>query len=217
MITYLTFQKLSTNIWEMINPLSHLRNVSPLGRRSTQTATHVRTSTPTSIIYPKRRVLKIKRRKNTTETINIGIETQAKARIAVNREIAVRAATKVITSNEIMETLTVIKVLEATVVSQEADPAMTTAMGKEIKTETETETAMHTDKMNTDKTIKTKATATFNAVTTHVIKSDAGKMSHTRSKLTTKTMMNKTLTFRTTAMTTPPTMYFTLPMKNFTR
>jgi hypothetical protein len=50
-----------------------------------------------------------------------------------------------------METPTFVKV-EATVVTQEADPAMTTAMGKEIKTKTET--SMYTDKMDSDKTIK---------------------------------------------------------------
>jgi hypothetical protein len=38
-----------------------------------------------------------------------------------------------------METPTIIKV-EATVVTQEADPATTTTMGEEIKTETETDT-----------------------------------------------------------------------------
>jgi quinolinate synthase len=54
--------------------------------------------------------LRIKRRKNTTKTINTGIETQAKDRIAVNREIAVCAAMKVITLNEIMETLNIVKV-----------------------------------------------------------------------------------------------------------
>jgi hypothetical protein len=34
-----------------------------------------------------------------------------------------------------------------TIRTQEADPAMTTTMGEEIKTETETETAMHTDRI----------------------------------------------------------------------
>jgi hypothetical protein len=70
---------------------------------------------------------------------------------------------------------------------------MTTAMGKEIKTETETETAMHTDKMDADKTIKTKTTATPNADTTHITKSDAKKMRHTRLTLTMKATMDKTL------------------------
>jgi hypothetical protein len=60
--------------------------------------------------------LRIKRRKNATETIDTGIETQAKDRITVNREIAVSAATKVITLNEIMETLSVIK-MEVTVIT----------------------------------------------------------------------------------------------------
>jgi hypothetical protein len=55
--------------------------------------------------------LRIKRRRNATETINTGIETQAKDRIAVNREIAVSAAIKVITLNEIMETLIFVKVV----------------------------------------------------------------------------------------------------------
>ena len=105
--------------------------------------------------------LRTKRRKNATKTINTGIETQAKDRIAVNREIAVSATMKVITLNKIMETPTVVKV-EATVVTQEADPTTTTVMGKEIKTETET--AMHTDMMDTDKTIKTKATATSESI-----------------------------------------------------
>jgi hypothetical protein len=54
--------------------------------------------------------LRIKRRRNATETINTGMETQAKDRIAVNREIAVSAAIKVITLNEIMETLIFVKV-----------------------------------------------------------------------------------------------------------
>jgi hypothetical protein len=60
--------------------------------------------------------LRIKRRKNATETIDTGIETQAKDRIAVNREIAVSTAMKVITLNEIMETLSVIK-MEVTVIT----------------------------------------------------------------------------------------------------
>jgi hypothetical protein len=157
--------------------------------------------------------LRIKRRKNATETINTGIETQAKAGIAVNREIADSAATKIITLNKIMETPTIIKV-EATVVTQEADPATTTTMGEEIKTETET--GMHTDKMDTDKTIKSKATASPNTDTAHVIKSVAEKMKHTRSTQTMKAMMDKTLTFRTKAMTMPLTMNFTSPTKIFT-
>jgi hypothetical protein len=106
--------------------------------------------------------LRTNRRKKATKTINTGIETQVKDRIAVNREITVSAATKIITSNELIETPTVVKV-EATDVTQEADPATTTTMGEEIKTRTET--AMHTDKMDEDKTIKTKATATPNADT----------------------------------------------------
>jgi hypothetical protein len=106
-------------------------------------------------------------------------------------------------------TLTVVKV-EVTAITQEADPAMTTAMGKEIKTETET--AMHTDKMDADKTIKTKTTATPNADTTHITKSDTKKMGHTRSTPTMKAMMDKTLTHQTKAMTIPLTMNFMLPM-----
>jgi hypothetical protein len=78
--------------------------------------------------------LRIKRRKNTTEKINTGIEAQAKDRITVNREITVSTATKAITLNKVMETLTIIKV-EAIVTTQEADPATITIMGKEIKTE----------------------------------------------------------------------------------
>jgi hypothetical protein len=38
---------------------------------------------------------------------------------------------KVITLNEIMETLTIVKVEQFTVVTPEADPATTTAMGEE--------------------------------------------------------------------------------------
>jgi hypothetical protein len=94
------------------------------------------------------------------ETIDAGIETQAKDRTTVNREIAVSTATKMITLNKIMETLTVIKV-EATVITQEADPVTITAKGKETKTETET-----TTKIDIDKTIETKTTATPNADTT---------------------------------------------------
>jgi hypothetical protein len=156
--------------------------------------------------------LRIKRRKNATKTIDTGIETQAKDRIAVNREIAVSTATKIITWNEIMETLTVVKV-EVTVVTQEADPAMTTTMGKVIKTRTET--AMHTDKMDADKTIKTKATATPNADTIPATKSDAEKMRHTRLTQTMKAMMDKKLTFRTKAIMMPLTMNFTSLMKSF--
>jgi hypothetical protein len=119
---------------------------------------------------------------------------------------------KVITLNEKMETLTIIKV-KATVITQEADPAMTTAMSEEIKTETET--AMHTDKMHADKTIKTKATATPNADAIPATKSNAEKKKHTRLTQTMKAMMDKTLTFRTKAMTMPPTMNFALPTISF--
>jgi hypothetical protein len=91
---------------------------------------------------------------------------------------------------------------------------MTTAMGKEIKTETETETAMHTDKMDADKTIKTKTTATPNADTTHITKSNAKKMRHTRLTLTMKATMDKTLKLRTRAMTIPLTMNFTLLVRS---
>jgi hypothetical protein len=83
--------------------------------------------------------LRIKRRRNATETIDTEIETQAKDRTTINREIVFSAATKVITSNEIMETPTVVKV-EATIVTQEADPVTITAKGEETKTETETTT-----------------------------------------------------------------------------
>jgi hypothetical protein len=155
--------------------------------------------------------LRTKRRKNATETINTETETQAQDRIAVNREIAVSAAMKIITSNEIMETPTIIKV-EATVVTQEADPVTITAKGEETKTETETTT----DKIDTDKTFETKITATPNADTTPATKSDAEKTRHTRSTPTMKATMDKTLTFRTEAMTMPPTMNFTLPTKSFT-
>jgi hypothetical protein len=89
-------------------------------------------------------------------------ETQAKDRTAVNREIVLSAATKVITSNEIMETPTVVKV-EGTVVTQEADPVTITAKGKETKTETETTT----DKIDTDKTIETKTTNSQRRYNTH--------------------------------------------------
>jgi hypothetical protein len=155
--------------------------------------------------------LRIKRRKNATKTIDTGKETQAKDRTAVNREIAVSAATKIITSNEIMETPTVVKV-EATVVTQEADPVTITAKGKETKTETETTT----DKIDTDETIETKTMVTPNADTTPTTRSNADKTRHTRSTPTTKAMMDKTLTFRTKAMTMPLTMNFTLPKKSFT-
>jgi hypothetical protein len=102
--------------------------------------------------------LRIKRRRNTTKTINMEAETQAKDRTAVNREIVLSAATKVITWNKIMETPTVVRV-EVTVATQEADPVTITAKGKETKTERETTT----DKIDTDKTIETKITATPNA------------------------------------------------------
>jgi hypothetical protein len=155
--------------------------------------------------------LRIKRRRNATETIDTETETPAKDRTAVNREIVLSAATKVITSNEIMETPTVVKV-EATVVTQEADPVTITTKGEETKTETETTT----DKIDTDKTIETKTTATPNADTTPATKSNAEKTRHTRSTPTMKAMMDKTLTFRTKAMTMPPTMNFNLPTKSFT-
>jgi hypothetical protein len=154
--------------------------------------------------------LRTKRRKNTTKTINMETETQAKDRTAVNREIILSAATKVITSNEIMETPTVIKV-EATIVTQEADPVTITTKGEETKTETD----KTTDKIDTDKTIKTKITATPSIDTTPATKSDAEKMRHTRLTQTMKAMMDKTLTFRTEAMTIPPAMNFTLPTKSF--
>jgi len=86
--------------------------------------------------------------------------------------------------------MTIVKV-EATIVTQEADPVTVTAKGKETKTETETTT----DKINIDKTTKTKITATPNIDTTPATKSDAEKMRHTRSTLTMKAMMDKTLTF----------------------
>ena len=117
--------------------------------------------------------LKIKRRRNATKTIDTVIETQAKDKTAVNREITVSAAMKIITSNEIMETLTVVRV-EATIVTQEADPVTITAKGEETKTETET-----TTKIDIDKTIKTKTTATPNADTTHATKNNTEKMRHT--------------------------------------
>jgi hypothetical protein len=66
--------------------------------------------------------------------------------------------------------------------------------------------------MDTDKTIKTKATATPNADTTHATKSAAEKMRHTRSTLKMKAMMDKTLKHQTKAMTIHLTMNFTLPM-----
>jgi hypothetical protein len=44
--------------------------------------------------------------------------------------------------------------VEATIVTQEADPVTITAKGEETKTETETTT----DKTDTDKTIETKTT-----------------------------------------------------------
>ncbi len=144
--------------------------------------------------------LKIKRRRNTTKKIDKGIETQAKDRIAVNIEITVSTAMKIITSNKIMETPTVIKV-EVTVVTQEADPVTITTKGKETKTETET---------------TTDTTATPNTDTTPATKSNAEKMRHTRLTSTMKAMMDKTLTFWTKAMAMPLTMNFTLPTKSFT-
>jgi hypothetical protein len=118
---------------------------------------------------------------------------------------------KVITSNETMETLTIVKV-EVTVVTQEADPVTITTKGEETKTETETTT----EKINIDKTTETKITATPNIDTTPATKGDAEKMRHTRFlTLTMKAMTDKTLTFQTKAMTTPLTMNFTLPMKSF--
>jgi hypothetical protein len=134
--------------------------------------------------------LRIKRRRNATETIDTETETQAKDRTTVNREIVLSTATKVITSDEIMETLTVVKV-EATVVTQEADPVTITTKGEETKTETE----ITTDKIDTDKTFQTKTTATPNADTTPATKSNAEKMRHTRSTPTMTAMMDKTLTF----------------------
>jgi hypothetical protein len=70
---------------------------------------------------------------------------------------------------------------------------------------------MHVDKVDTDKTIKTKATTTSNAGITHVTKNDTKKMRHTRLTPTTKAMMDKTLTFQTRAMTIPLRMTFTSP------
>jgi hypothetical protein len=154
--------------------------------------------------------LRIKRRRNATETIDTETETRAKDRTAVNREIILSAATKVIMSNEIMETPTVVKV-ETTVATQEADPVTITAKGEETKTETET----MTDKIDTDKTIETKTMAAPNTDTTPATTSNAEKTRHTRSTLTMKSMMDKTLTFQTEAMTMPPTMNFTLPTKSF--
>jgi hypothetical protein len=117
--------------------------------------------------------LRIKRRRNATETIDTETETQAKDRTTVNREIILSAAAKVITSNEIMETPTVVKV-EVTVVTQEADPVTITAKGEETKTETGTTT----DKIDTDKTIKTKTMATPNADITPATKGDAENETH---------------------------------------
>jgi hypothetical protein len=82
--------------------------------------------------------------------------------------------------------------------------------------ETKTETETTTDKIDTDKTFETKITATPNADTTPATKSDAEKTRHTRLTQTITAMMDKTLTFRTKAMTMPPTMNFTLPTKSFT-
>jgi hypothetical protein len=76
---------------------------------------------------------------------------------------------------------------------------------------TRTEAAMHTDK-----TMKTKETATPNADTIPATKSDAEKMRQTRSTQTMKAIMDKKLTFQTKAMMMPPTMNFTSLMKSFT-
>jgi hypothetical protein len=86
--------------------------------------------------------LRIKKKRNATETIDTGIKTQDMDRITVNREIATSTAMKVITSNKIMKTLTVIKV-KVTVIMQEADSAMTASMGKEIKTEANRNSNVH--------------------------------------------------------------------------
>jgi hypothetical protein len=153
---------------------------------------------------------RIKRRRITTKTINTGIETQAKDRITVKREITVSTTTKVITLNATMETLTIINV-EATVITQQANPVTVTTKGKETKTETETTT----DKINIDKTIKTKTTATPNTDTTPANMNNAEKTRHTRLTPTMKAMMDKTLTFLTKAMIAPLTMNFTLLMKRF--
>jgi phosphate-selective porin len=109
-----------------------------------------------------------------------------------------------------METLTVVKV-EVTVITQEADPVTMTPKGKKTKTETETTT----DKIDLDKTIKTKTTAFPNGDTTPANKSDEEKMRHTRLTLTMKAMMDKTLTIHTKAMTMPLSKSFSLPMKSF--
>jgi hypothetical protein len=97
-------------------------------------------------------------------------ETQAKNRTAVNREITVSV---ILTPNEIMETLTVVKV-EATLLTQEADPVTITTKGKETKTETETTT----DKIDINKTIKIKSTVTPNKDTTPATKSNKETMRH---------------------------------------
>jgi hypothetical protein len=133
--------------------------------------------------------LRIKKRRNATKTINMETETQVKNRTAVNREIILSAATKVM-SNKIMETPTVVKV-EATIVTQEADPVTITTKGEETKTETETTT----DKIDANKTIETKTMATPNTDTTPATKSDAEKTRHARLTQTMKAMMDKTLTF----------------------
>jgi hypothetical protein len=49
MITYLTFQDLSINVWQKIKFSRHSRNVSLLGRRNTLTEMHVRTLTTSMI------------------------------------------------------------------------------------------------------------------------------------------------------------------------
>jgi hypothetical protein len=67
--------------------------------------------------------------------------------------------------------------VEATIITKEADPVTITTKGKETKTETETTT----DKIDTNKTIKTKTMATPNADITPATKSNAEKMRHTRS------------------------------------
>jgi hypothetical protein len=81
---------------------------------------------------------------------------------------------KVITSSKTMETLTIIKV-EAPILIQDADPVTITTKGEETKTEIETTT----DKINMNKTTKTKITATPSTDTTHATKSTAEKTRHT--------------------------------------
>jgi hypothetical protein len=74
---------------------------------------------------------------------------------------------------------------------------------------------MYTDKMDSDKTIKPRQQQHPTQIQ-YPLPWDAEKTRHTRSTQTMKAMMDKTLKFRTKAMTMPRTMNFTSSTKSFT-